>query len=339
MKWSVLGLLTLGLVAAFCAALLMLMGPLANAPQAEPAAPRDVTVMVAARDLPAMTVVESDAVIAKTIPADEAPAETLRDPVHVVGKVLMLPMVKGQAFSKKSFPVEGDGLHLATALPPGKRAVSVSLRNHAGLEGLLYPGAQVDVLASFQLPAGGELEGKAISTTLLQGVQVLAVHSESIVSASQDEATRVRPATRMNQNIMVTLLLDSRQAEAMQLATEHGTVSLALRNPLDSASEQAEATLLVEGRLAKLAEALSANVRRGETTVVQPGQYATTYSPPGIPGSAPGAPRSTPHASPAHWDVTILRGSQTEVRSFQIGEEAPPSRSDPAAALPASESK
>ncbi len=48
-------------------------------------------------------------------------------------------------------------------------------------------------------------------------------------------------AGRAGDNHCVTLLVDSKQAKALQLAMEQGTLSLALRNPLDPATTDNEA--------------------------------------------------------------------------------------------------
>ena len=55
-------------------------------------------------------------------------------------------------------------------------------------------------------------------------------------------------------------MVDPRQAEALQLAMGHGSISLAMRNPLDRYPVDVDATVLSEGRLAKLGSALTPSV-------------------------------------------------------------------------------
>ena len=74
---------------------------------------------------------------------------------------------------------------MAAAIPHGMRAISIMFPNHAITGGLLYPGSIVDILASFRLPSKDRVRGKAISTTLLQGIQVLAVENISILMKDQ----------------------------------------------------------------------------------------------------------------------------------------------------------
>jgi Flp pilus assembly protein CpaB len=124
---------------------------------------------------------------------------------------------------------------------------------------LLYPGCVVDVLAGFKLTYAYQGKGQAISTTLLHGIQVLAVEKKTIVSKQEDELEAAKPPTS-SRNISVTLMVDPRQAEALQLAMKHGNISLALRNPLDKYPVDFDATVLSEGRLAKLGSLLGSTV-------------------------------------------------------------------------------
>src|SRR5213076_3049994 len=102
MKWAVVALCLLGSVAAASAALLVhaLRAP-NGAASAMGAA--DVTVIIAKKALPAMTVIDSSSVEMKTLPPDKAPQNCISSPVSVVGKVLTRPIMEGQAFTTMSF--------------------------------------------------------------------------------------------------------------------------------------------------------------------------------------------------------------------------------------------
>src|SRR6185503_8819315 len=81
----------------------------------------------------------------------------------------------------------------------------------------------------------------ALTTTLLERVQVLAVEAKSVVSGSAetvgtDTSVAADAISRANRTRRVTLLVDTKQAKALQLGMEQGTLSLALRNPLDTGS-------------------------------------------------------------------------------------------------------
>ncbi len=316
MKLSIIGLVALGMIAAFSAALLMAaMGKtpnrLANQRGEEP-----VDVIVAVADMPSMTVIEAPSFRTETMKAREAPAGYLSKPVQVLGKPLTRRVVAGQALTADCFASNKRGVELVAALPAGKRAVTVELALSAGLEGLLYPGSVVDVVASFSLN-NGEMRGMAVSTTLLHGIEVLAIDAETVGEAVENPAGKTvieKPAgtSPRLKTRRVTLLVDPRQAEALQLASEHGTVSLALRNPLDKTDIDADVTLLNQGRLAGLAEYLGATV----------GPSAPAASPV-VDGSSPAPAAAQSRPGDFKWDVTVLRGTQIEVRTFALEPEAP----------------
>lgn len=260
MKWSVIILVILGVFAALSASLLV------NALRHDTGTGDDslVEVVVAKRPLPAMFVISARHVVKDRASKDELPGGYLTDPIQAVGKVLSVPMVEGQVLTRYCFVTEGTGAQLASALPPGMRAVSVSIAGHSLMGGLLHPGCVVDVLATFKLRAGKESRGQAISTTLLQGVQVLAIESSSIISKSDEEGTLSKIKPRAGSRLTVTLMVDTKQAEALQLAMENGQVSLAMRNPLDKRPVNIDATVLSQGRLAKLGSLLTPSVAAQE---------------------------------------------------------------------------
>jgi pilus assembly protein CpaB len=246
MKWSILGLFVLGVLAAIASVVLMISlqskAPVVEreTPTEAPShteEPRSVQVLVAASDLELRSIVQADDVEIRSVDEKAAPREYFSDPVQVIGKVLILPMPRGRAFSSEDFATESSGLLLATALVPGSRAVSITLSDHLGIEKLLFPGCMVDVIATieFDRPDIGKVP---VTFTLLEKVMVLAVGESSIVegesSPDEESATgRNRPP--------VTLLLDANQAELVKLATEKGSVSISMRNPMDESVSSGEA--------------------------------------------------------------------------------------------------
>ena len=335
MKWSIAGLLAIGIVAAVSASVLV-----ASLRQPQPAAdqskaksePKDKTVLVAARPMLAMEIVASDAVKQQTVSKSDAPVHSFADPAQAVGKVLIVPLVEGQVITKDCFAAPGSGLRLAASLPEGMRAVSVSLSNFASLRGLLYPGCAVDVLASFRMPHGSRSKGEAISTTLLRGVQVLAVNTRTVVEETpsdekdkdkdKDKAKRKQSSTTRRSNL-VTLMVNSRQAEALQLASHYGEVSLALRNPRDLIAVRDEATLLAGGQLAKLADVMASSVPSEEigsdyliaSRQHREAQFAADATTSPLPQPVDPGPRIT--ARPV-WETVVIRGGKYERLTFDM---------------------
>ena len=107
------------------------------------------------------------------------------------------------------------------------RAVSLTLSSKAiPDELLLYPGCVVDVLVSFKLSTSDRNMGTAISTTMLREVQVLAIEGDSVVTKQGVEEEAAAKVKRATNQLTVTLMVDSKQAEALQLATDNGSISL-----------------------------------------------------------------------------------------------------------------
>lgn len=228
MKGSVIALIVLGTVAALSVSVLVgaLQSGGASSTAPEDQEVRMTTIVVAARELAAGTIIDGDAVATRELKITDMPEGSVRDPVHAVGKVITTAMVKGQAFLNANFASEGSGLRLAAALPQGMRAVAISLPSSSALRGLLYPGCLVDVLWT----PNTRRNEKKITNMLLERVNVLGIEDQTIVS-SRDQGDVKR---RSGRSQMVTLMLNISQAKQLQAAVGQGAISLALRHPLDN---------------------------------------------------------------------------------------------------------
>jgi Flp pilus assembly protein CpaB len=258
MKWSIFGLFSLGLLAAVAATVLVVslrssLAPRSVRTEAAPAPPEPavlpVPVLVSAADLPPRTVIGSEHVRVHDVLPDAAPESAFVDAVQVVGRVLIQPVKEGQAFLPGCFASQGSGLHLASTLGPGQRAVGITLSDEMGIEELLYPGCLVDVLAKIDVEEP-DLGEEPISVTLLEGVLVLAVGEHTIVAPEEGE---LEGRGSGNRRPIVTLLLEPPQAESLKLAMAEGSISLVLRNPMDEGTSAREGT-----RLAMLSPILAA---------------------------------------------------------------------------------
>jgi len=313
-RLSVVILAILGLAAALGAALLtvtMQAEPLREARQI--IAP-EAQILVAAEDLPAMTVLTAEACRQRTVQGKQAPQGSLSDPAQAVGKLLTMPVVEGQALTTNLFAHEGTGLHLAGMLEPGMRAVTIALSDYSGLEGLLYPGCRVDVMGTFQI-TGANKVGSAVSTALLENVQVLAVGRQAV--GASEELSAEASTRSYNKKILVTLMVDANQAEALQLGMEHGQISLAMRNPRDEEKGDQDATLLSEGRLAQLAKLLdpTVNVTGAKAHKDEDKKPEPLFAPP-PPTPTPAEPPPPKRRSAPEIEVNVIRGIATETVSF-----------------------
>jgi pilus assembly protein CpaB len=278
-------------------------------------------ILVAAKNLEAMTILDAECLEQRTLPGDQAPEHCLADPAQAVGKLLTVPVVEGQALTENLFAPEGSGLHLAGLLEPGMRAVTVSLSDYSGLEGLLYPGCRVDVMGTFAI-TGANKAGSAVSTALLENVQVLAVGRQAVGGTDGDgKADADNKSKGYSKKILVTLMVDANQAEALQLGMEHGLISLAMRNPRDKLQGNQDATLLSEGRLAQLAkpldptvEAAGAQGKEKEMPESQPA--AAAAAPAAAPEREPARPASRQRQATPEVKINVIRGIATETVSF-----------------------
>jgi pilus assembly protein CpaB len=300
MKWVTNGLFALGTVAAICAA--VLVASMQSGSDAETnAPPRDVTVAVAARDLPAMLVLDESAIVTRTVRAGLAPAGSFGDPVQIIGKVLTSPVQAGQAFTEDAFAADGSPMRLAAALPEGRRAVTITMRDALGGENLLYPGCFVDVLATLRM---NNSEGDMpVTITLLQGVSVLAVGNRTIVSPGATDAAAPIEEASTSDRPAITLLVDSRQAEMLKLAMEEGRVSVVLRNPHDIERPSGGGT-----DVAALAPGFGM-VPQPPPSDDDDGEVQTVYVP---------APMPVPGPLQRTWEAVVLRGGQRESSKFDL---------------------
>ena len=270
--------------------------------------PSKAKVLVAAYDVPAMSVIALEAIVEKTVPIEDAPEGYFSDPLQVAGKINIIAMVAGQPFTRTSFVREGSGAQLAGQLGTSMRAMTIQLASGPGLGSLLYPGSIVDILVSFKVSAQNS-KGEAVSTTLLESITVLAVDQRTLSDPSGIEETMASSGGSRSRPL-VTLLVNSRQAEALQLATLYGQISLAMRNPRDLEPVDNAATLLSGGQMARLAVTLGISVSGNETPSKKAtGQFvidSTSFNP---------DPRLSPK-SPPMLNIDVYRGSVLETLTF-----------------------
>lgn len=338
MRWTIFGLIVVGIVAALSAVLLAATIKASYEKKwGDGGAPSEVEILVTTQQLPAMSVVHADMVATKRVGLDEAPPGAMRNAVQVIGHVLISPLVEGQVFRSSHFADDDSNVHLSSALGEGFRAMSIMLPPDSGIESLLYPGGIVDVVASFRIPSiSGKPSGEIVSATLLEGVQVLAVGSRSIVSGQSAENLDDAKGRRGR---MVTLMVNPDQAEALQLAMTYGELRLAMRNPLDKTVAGSGGVLMsdlseeIAKRIAAVAEIDS---------VQQPMLFPTAQMTPGTAAvgaeaTAPGAATTTVAAATTdgaepvfnletveqvdmtkYWETVVLRGPREDKKLFPL---------------------
>jgi len=176
-----------------------------------------VPVVVAATDLPFSTRLEPIHMKVAQYPRESLPTGTVSDPDSLVGQTLKVFVVANEPIINSKLSSRGGGL--SVRIPEDMRATSVNVNIASGVSGFVLPGDRVDVMVTVDR-AGGERE--AITKTILQNVEVLAAGAKT--QAQSEKAIQVQS---------VTLMTGLEGAQKLALASQEGSLHLALRNPED----------------------------------------------------------------------------------------------------------
>jgi pilus assembly protein CpaB len=145
---------------------------------------------------------------------------------QLVGQVATARLAAGTPISRAML-LAGGGSSLAAGIRPGRRAISIAVSPAGGLSGFLAPGDRVDVLLTQTLGK------RRTAQTLLADLAVLGVDSQGRGDpppAPGDDLVAEALATAGPPGL-VTLEVSPREAEALAVAAELGTLSLVLRGP------------------------------------------------------------------------------------------------------------
>src|SRR6267142_4200930 len=128
-------------------------------------------VVVAAADLSLGTELKKEDLTVMNYPAGAVPEGTFARTADILGRGLIVPMVKNEPVLKGKLASKEAGAGLPPVIPDGMRAVSVRVNEVIGVAGYVLPGTHVDVIATASA-TGGNTE--VTSKVVLTNVQVLA---------------------------------------------------------------------------------------------------------------------------------------------------------------------
>ncbi len=221
-----------------------------------PAAPQNVSVVTALRDIPLGTVLVAEDLGTEERPTTEA-VDTFRDSSQLVDRVLRRPVRAGQPFTSSDFTSGSvNALDVTTGLEAGQRAMAIPVDSLSGVGSLIQAGDFVDVMFSVtdqpdpnKAPvvaefrdAGGlpvtKLQDEWLNNTtvkvLVQNVQVLGTILPAVgTDPNQEEGEP--------QNIAI-LSVTPQQAELVRFAQLDGNLYLLLRSPQDKEVEEVDTT-------------------------------------------------------------------------------------------------
>jgi len=158
-------------------------------------------------------------------PASSVPPGAFTDPRLLETRVARASILRGEPIMESKLAPPGTTGGLSAVVADGKRAMTVRVNDVVGVAGFALPGNFVDILVNTQeegTKSNGNKE-KPISKIVLERILVLAIAQES----SRDE-------TKPKVVNAVTLELTPIQAEKLDLARSVGTLSLVLRNQIET---------------------------------------------------------------------------------------------------------
>lgn len=192
-------------------------------------------VVVASKGIDLGTKLSPDVLQLRDWPAGSVPEGSfkdtgvlLKDPKTQDARVLRVTLQQGEPVLESKLAPVGTQGGLSAVISEGKRAITVRVNDVIGVAGFALPGNYVDILVN-TVDESAKTQGpeKTISKIVLERILVLAIAQE----VSRDES---KPKV-VN---AVTLEVTPEQAEKIDLARSVGSLSLVLRNQIDTASAQ-----------------------------------------------------------------------------------------------------
>src|SRR5688572_30993963 len=183
-------------------------------------------VVVASADLSLGTAIKKEDLTVMQFPQGGAPEGSFSQPAELLGRGLIVPVVKNEPILTAKLASKEAGAGLPPVIPEGMRAVSVRVNEVIGVAGYVLPGTRVDVVAT---ASPNSERADMTSKLILSNVQVLTAGTRM-----EQDQEKGKPM----QVTVVTLLVNPEQSERLALASTEGKIQLALRNPMDQTSPE-----------------------------------------------------------------------------------------------------
>ncbi|MEI7516507.1 MAG: Flp pilus assembly protein CpaB [Betaproteobacteria bacterium] len=258
-------------------------------------------IVVAARDVDPGTVLGDGSVQVIAWPSGSVPTGAIKDLKKTQGRVASTQIFTGEPILEAKLARDGATGGLSSVLAEGKRAISIQANEIVGVAGYIRPGSRVDIMVNTH-----DNKEQTLSKIVLENILVLA-------TAQDDKRDQTKPKVVST----VTLEVDPRQAEMIDLARSIGTLSMALRNSLDTAAVKtvgvSRKDLMgdLEASAAPAPVAAASGAAQTSAAASAPKPKAKT-----APKKASGAETPTVSAAPAGEQVEIIRGVQKANSNF-----------------------
>lgn len=208
-----------------------------------PAAVEKTGVVFMAADVrPGETLAESMLEV-REVPVGEVPEDAIRKPADALERSALAQLDKGDLLRARKLAERGVGRGVASLIRPGMRAFTIQTPSFSSsLAGLLLPGNKVDILLTANSAGGPDDEsGGAMTTTLLQNVEILAIHN----NVNAPTSNKMNPEDARSVTVQVT----PEDVELLDLGQNKGTLHLSLRNVKDDGSAKSKPRMLADLQL------------------------------------------------------------------------------------------
>jgi pilus assembly protein CpaB len=174
-------------------------------------------ILVAEADITSGTALSPRLLKSEPWPHRIIPPQAVRTMEQVNGRVLLVPLSKGEPVLLSKLAPEGTAAGLGGLLKDSMRAFTVKVDDVSGVAGFINPGDHVDVLMSAPVL---DSRGEHLSKIILQDVKVM--------TAGQVWQPNSRNEPKSFST--VTLEVTPEQSEVLNLASTQGKVRLTLRS-------------------------------------------------------------------------------------------------------------
>lgn len=191
------------------------------------------TVLVAKQDLVKGIFIDAKMLSSEIVPNQYLQPQAVTSLDRIDGMVTVAQISKGEQITLNKLAYARGQESLASAIPIGKRAITVNVDNISSLLGMIKPGDYVDVISLVPVPAQTP-EGKQVTQVgvipLFQNVLVLAVGQDT----GAPGVGKNKKEEKREESPLITLALNPQEANIIAFVQEQGKIRLSLRSPGDS---------------------------------------------------------------------------------------------------------
>jgi len=231
--------LVVGVLAVVCGLSAVVLVQAMRKPPSGPVIEKVAVVFAAADVQPGETIQEA-MLESREIPKTEVPDDAILKISDAIDRAAMTSLDKGDLLRGKKLAERGAGRGMAALIKTGMRAITIPTPSvSTSMAGFLLPGNHVDILLTTTSSGGsGDASGGATTSTLLQNVEILAVHT----TVNAPTANKIDPEQARSVTVQVT----PEDASRLQLAQTKGTLHLSLRNQKDNKDEKNHSATLAD---------------------------------------------------------------------------------------------